>query len=364
MSKATKIVLVALAVVVLLFSTLGLILALQPVDKSPDPKLQVDLNVRPEIVTATYKLYGDPSMNMWAARTIIKNTGDVPVKDFKIEYQIDGYTDWSSTITYPEIIPGETVKDYCWPNLDPEEINSISTKTPAEMTMRYRYDGMSDYEEVTEKISFLGRNDFVFSSLSEEDQLIWQDAFDNYQLMAAFVTPNEELTKSTANAIAGGLVSSIDDDALLIFTRAFDALRYLGIKYIIEPEGYWTSGFSQYVQYPADTLTRGAGTCLDLSILMSALMEAVGIQSVIYLTQGHAQPAIVLPESGKIVPIEATFVDQEFAVTHYAGTVTPEVTSGESVNNAIDYLKEAITSGIFIEIDVEDAWSKGVVPSW
>ncbi len=364
MSKAIKITLVTLAVVMLLFSTLGLILALQPVDKSQDPKLEVDLFVRPEIVTATYKIYGDPDQNMWVARTIIKNTGDVPVRDFEIKYKIDGYCDWTSTENYPEIVPGATVRDYCWPSLSPEAIEDITTKTSAELTMHYEYDGLDKPVEDTEKVSFLGRNDFVFSSLKEEDMLTWQDAFDNYPLMAAFVTPNEELTKSTANAIAGGLVSSIDDDAMLIFTRAFDALRYLGIKYIIEPEGYWTSGFSQYVQYPADTLSRGTGTCLDLSILMCALMEAVGIRSVIYLTKGHAQPAIVLPESGDIVPIEATFIDQEFAVTHYADTVTPEVTSGECINDAIDYLNEAIASGIFIVIDIEDEWSKGVVPSW
>ncbi len=364
MKKGTKTLLSVLSVAILLISMLGLILALMPVETDPEPQLSVDLYVRPEIVTATYKIYGDPSQNMWAARTIIENTGEVPIKDFEIKYKIDGYCDWTSTENYPEIVPGETVRDYCWPSLDPEAVAAISTMTSAELTMQYAYDGLNKPVEDTEKITMLGRNDFVFSSLPEEDVVIWQDAFDNYPLMAAFVTPNEELTKSTANTIAGGLVSSIDQDALAIFQRAFDYLRSYGLKYIIEPEGYWTSGFSQYVQYPADTLSRQAGTCLDLSILMASLMEAVGIQSVIYLTEGHAQPAIVLPESGDIVPIEATFIDQEFAVTHYQDSVSPEVTSSECIDDAISYLNDALDSGIFIVIDVEDAWSKGVVPSW
>jgi hypothetical protein len=364
MNKGAKTITVIMAVIVLLISTVGLILAVQPVKKSADPKLSVDLFVRPEIVTATYKIYGDPTQNMWVARTIIKNTGDVPVKNFEIKYKIDGYCDWTSTENYPEIVPGETVRDYCWPSLSPDAIADISTKTTAELTMQYQYDGMSKPMEDTEKVTFLGRNDFVFSSLKEEDVLIWQDAFDNYPMLAAFVTPNEELTKTAANVIAGGLVSSIDQDAIAIFQRAFDGLRALGIKYIIEPEGYWTSGFSQYVQYPKDTLSRGAGTCLDLSILMASLMEAVGIQSVIYLTKGHAQPAIVLPESGEIVPIESTFIDQEFALTHYPGETSPDVTSVECINSAIDYLNNAIDSGIFIRINVEDEWKKGVVPSW
>lgn len=364
MNKGAKTVTLVIAVIVLLVSTVGLILALQPVKKSADPKLSVDLFVRPEVVTATYKIYGDPSQNMWAARTIIKNTGDVPVKNFKIKYKIDGYCDWTSTENYPQIIPGETVRDYCWPSLDPDAIEKISTKTTAELTMQYEYDGISKPMEDTEKITFLGKNDFVFTSLNEEDILIWQDNYDNYPLLAAFVTPNEETTKSAANAIAGGLVSSIDNDALTIFQRAFDALRYIDVKYIIEPQGYWTSGASQYVQYPKDTLNRGAGTCLDLSILMAALMEAVGIQSFVYLTEGHAQPAIVLPESGKIVPIEATFIDQDFALSHYPGETTPDVTSTECINTAIDYLNNAIDSGKFIKIDVQEQWKNGVVPSW
>ena len=243
-------------------------------------------------------------------------------------------------------------------------MNEITTKTPAELTMRYRYEGMNDYEVVAEKLNFLGRNDFVFSSLKEEDILTWQDNFDNYPLLAAFVTPNEETTKAAANAIAGGLVSSIDDDAMTIFQRAFDALRYIDVKYIIEPQGYWTSGFSQYVQYPKDTLTRGSGTCLDLSILMAALMEAVGIKSYIYLTEGHAQPAIVLPQSGKIYPIEATFIDKDFALSHYPGETSPDVTSAECINSAVDYVDKAIASGKFIQIDIQEQWKNGVVPSW
>jgi hypothetical protein len=364
MNKGAKIITVIMAVIVLLISTVGLILAVQPVEKAAEPKLSVDLTVRPEIVIAAYKIYGDPTQNMWAARTIIKNTGEVPITNFKIKYKIDGYCDWTSTENYPEIVPGETVRDYCTPSLDPDAIDKITTKTTAELTMLYEYDGLAKPMEDTEKLTFLGKNDFVFSSLKEEDILTWQDNFDNYPMLAAFVTPNEETTKSAANAIAGGLVSSIDNDALLIFERAFDALRYINVKYIIEPQGYWTSGFSQYVQYPKDTLTRGAGTCLDLSILMAALMEAVGIKSYIYLTEGHAQPAIQLPESGKIVPIEATFIDQDFALSHYPGETTPEVTSSECINSAIDYLNNAIDSGKFIKIDIQEQWKNGVVPSW
>jgi hypothetical protein len=364
MSKGTKAFLIALALLVMVGSTVGFIFTLLPAKSQGAPKLSVDLFVRPEIVTATYKVYGDPDMDMWVARTIIKNTGDVPVRDFRISYKIDGYCDWTSTENYPEIVPGQTVRDYCWPSLDPQAMERITTKTSAELTMRYDYEGLAKPVEDTEKLTLLGKNDFVFSSLKEEDILIWQDAFDNYPLLAAFVTPNEPVTNATGSEIAGGLPSSSDEDALRIFMRCFDHLRALGIRYQTEPKGFWTEGFSQYVRYPRETLQQGEGTCLDLSILVCALMESVGIKSLIYLTEGHAQPAIVLPESGEVFPIEATFIDKEFCLSHYPGTTSPEVTAEECIGNAIDYLNDAIDRGVFIRIDIEDAWSKGVVPPW
>lgn len=73
-------------IILLIASTLGVIFSLLPTDKVDEPQLAVDLYVRPQIITAAYKIYGDPGMTMWAARTIIKNTGKVPVRDFRISY--------------------------------------------------------------------------------------------------------------------------------------------------------------------------------------------------------------------------------------------------------------------------------------
>lgn len=329
-------------------------------------ELDVKLLTRGEILTCAYKTYGDASQDMWVAKTIIKNTGKMPVRNFKISYKLGNLTDWNSGESYKEIRPGQTVRDYCWPPLDPEKVTAITTKTPVELTVRYSYDGLAQPEEDTEKVFLLGRNDFVFTSLAEKDCLTFTDAFDNYRFLAAFITPNEDVTKAFANDSAGGLEARTSDaDALQAFENAFYSLRNHGVEYIMEPQGFWTGTASQYVQYPRETIERRSGTCLDLAICMSALMEAVGVRSYVALIPGHAIPLIELPESGDIYAIESTFIDQDYAVAHFPrDVVSLEVASGECLSLAAESINGAQEEGTIIMVDPEYWWQQGVMPSW
>ncbi len=367
MSRSTRAILSLIAALVFLGSTAGLVLALTAGggNGGGEVKLDVELHPREELLTAAYKIYGDDNQNFWAAKTLIKNVGDVPVRDFRISYKIEGYCDWTSTETYPEILPGQTVRDYCWPNLYDDKMKAITSKTPVELTVRYEYEGLDKPIEDTEKIFLLGRNDFVFTDLAEEDILTFTDAFDNYPMIAAFVTPNHETVKGVANTIGSGLETNMnDDDVYTAFLRCFDVMRQLGVKYIQEPLSYWSERTAQYVQYPHETLERASGTCLDLAICMAALMEAIGIRSYVALIPGHAIPVIELPNSGEMFGIESTFVDKDYTLSHFPGETSPEVTAAECVDIAASEIEGAIEDGSYILIDIEDAWQRGVMPIW
>ncbi len=367
MSKPARTILSLLLALVFLGSTAGLVLALTAGGEGKDgeARLDVSLHVREEILTAAYKIYGDDNQSFWAAKALVKNVGDTTVRDFRISYKIEGYCDWTSTEIYPEILPGQTVRDYCWPNLDDETVKAITSKTPAELTMRYEYEGLDKPVEDTEKIYLLGRNDFVFTDLAEEDIITFSDAFDNYPMIAAFVTPNQETVKSVANAVGSGLeTNTSDEDVYTAFLRCFEVMRQLGIRYIQEPLSYWSSRTAQYVQYPHETLERASGTCLDLAICMAALMEAIGIRSFVALIPGHAIPVIELPGSGELFAIESTFVDRDYTLSHFPGETSPEVTAEECVTIAADEIAGAMEEGSYILVDIEDAWRRGVMPIW
>lgn len=327
--------------------------------------LEVRLLTRREILTCAYKIYGDDSQNMWVAKTIIKNTGGMPVYDFKISYKVGDFTDWTSGEDYPEIRPGQTVRDYCWPTLDDEKVRSITTKTPVELVMRCEYRGLDKPVRKYEKIFMLGRNDFVFTSLADDDIVTFADSFDNYRFIAAFITPNDETTKYLANVIGSGLETRISDpDALEAFKRAFYALREIGVKYIMEPEAFWAGSAAQYVQYPRETIERTSGTCLDLSIALSALMEAIGVKSYVAIIPGHVIPLVQLPESGDLYAIESTFLDRDYALAKHGSAVSQEVTAEECVEVAAAEISNAQEEGQIVFIDPGYWWEAGVMPTW
>lgn len=353
----------------LIFTASSVFLILTLAAKNPGegsrPSVDVSVFARDEIMTCTYKSYGDDSQNMWAARALIRNNGETPIYDFRISYKIEGYSEWTSAELYKEIIPGQTVRNYCWPNLDMEKVKQVTTKTPVELKIKYEYEDLSSPVERSEKIFLLGKNDFVFSYLDDEDIVTFTDMYDNYPIVAAFVTPNEDLVKSTANKIAGGLETAASDaDAYACFINCFNYLRESGLRYIMEPQGYWTERAAQYVQYPRETLERKSGTCLDLAICYAALMQAVGIKSYVAIIPGHAIPLIRLPESGILCAIESTFIDKEYAVSHYPEVVTPEVTAEECADVGAMSYNEAMHEGFYILIDIENSWANGVMPSW
>lgn len=368
MNRTLKTVLIVVLVILTASSGALFLVAFSRPGTAYDPariKIEVDVHTRNELLTSAYKMYGDHSQNMWVAKTIIRNNGSIPVHDFTISYKLGDFTDWTSGEYYQEIRPGQTVRDYCWPALDADRVRQITTRTPAELRVRYTYRGLDREMEEFKQVFLLGRNDFVFSSLDKKDQITFADMYDNYRFIASFVTPNEETTKQFANRVGSGLETAIsDEDALEAFRRSFLLLREHGVRYIMEPDAFWAGSAAQYVQYPMETIDRRSGTCLDLAICISALMEAVGIRSYVAIIPGHAVPMIELPGSGDLYAIESTFIDQEYALTRFPGLTGPEVTPDECIDVAAEAVNDAESEGTRLVIDIRYWWSAGVVPPW
>ncbi len=344
-----------LAIILLLGSVFGLLLSVIPrSEKAKQPHLKVELTVIPEVLTGAYKIYGGENSNVWVARTLITNTGDVPVRDLSISYKIANYCDWTNAEDYPLIVPGETVRDYCWPNFRMEDMQKINTKTAAEVTMQYDYQGLSEPKQDMGQFYLLGKNDFVWTFMDPEDivDLNFADSYDNAALLPAYVTTNDPVIQEAAKAFTAGISTDTDDETLNAIASIWTGLQGYGMRYVSEPDTFWTAEFGQHIQFPVETLNNRGGNCVDLSLLFSALAEAVGIKTYLVLTDGHCQVAFELPESGDSYPLEETAVG------------TAGVTAAMAVNSAIDWIDQQIGQGTFFYIDVHDQWQSGVVPSW
>ena len=207
MRHSLRITLIAVCGIVFLGALVGLVVTLSasPSSTSTEPQLAVDVRVVPEFMTAVYKAYTGDYADRWLARTTITNTGDTAVRDFRIQYGIAGYTESASAEEYPVILPGQTVRDYCYPVFTRDQMAAIDSETPAELTITYECDGMDRPVTTSERFDFLGRNDWVRTDIPEDERLVFHDWGDNDTFLAAFVTPKDPAVQQLAKELTGSL---------------------------------------------------------------------------------------------------------------------------------------------------------------
>jgi len=305
----------------------------------------------PEVMTGIYKAYGGTYSNRWVARTLITNTGDVPVHNFQISYRIPTYCGETSVEDYPVILPGQTVRDYCWPNFNPDKMADITSETSAEVLVEYTYDGLEHPGKTSEKFSFLGKNDFIHTYLADADCLTFADTHDNATMLGAWVTARDPAVQELAKKITGGVYTGTDDGTYEALSQIYYTLRDWPFEYVSEPLTFWSREFAQHIQFPSETIANEGGNCVDLSCLFAAMLESVGVKTYLLLSQGHCQFAVVLPESGDIIPVEETFVGSSASLQ-------------DAMDSAYETYEKQSAEGTYLFIDVEEAWEDGMVPSW
>lgn len=126
----------------------------------------------------------------------------------------------------------------------------------------------------------------------------WPGAGSLPELLAAFVTPNAPalgplLTDAAARLEARTGSSSLDGyqsrDPGRVRAMAealYEAVRARGLTYVNPPASFEQTG--QKIRGPAQVLEGGMGTCLDLTVLLAALFEQVGLHPLLLVIDGHA----------------------------------------------------------------------------
>lgn len=342
---------IILVVAIIVFAG-GLVAVVTPL--MTEPKITQTTTVAEYVMSCAYKNYADEDLGFYVAKTMIQNKGSVPVTDYKISYKIEQYTTgWCPVHQYKEIMPGQTVVDYYYPSLL-STVLSLTTQSIVSLEVKWSYKSLSgkSYSETTSySLKILGKNTLVYSSLPDSEMLGPSDWFSNRDLLACFVTPSESVIKGHAiNATGGIAAKSTDEDAKAAFDNTFTYLHDMGVKYIssvssVIPSSSSEAHLAQYLMYPKDVIANKGGTCIETSICMATMMEAVGVSTVIFLIPGHAIPGIILPQSGSIYPIESTAVGSTCS-------------AADANTSAVDTLKNAQWT---LTVDVHGAWSSGIV---
>lgn len=320
-----------------------------------EPKLEYKILTSTHIISGAYKVYGNPRLGFWVAKVVLANKGTVPVHNLKISYEVEGYSEWSESEQYLVLLPNSTIVDLYYPLLS-HEVAKLTTPTPSRVRLKMVYtDSKGTPHEIIESksIDILGVHDFIFTSLSpEENTGTFYDVFNNYPLLAAWVTPVDPVVREygdMGNKLAGGAGATLsDEEAVKSLTGMWTLSVYNEISYKTEPEAFWTGKFSEYIKYPRDVIRDRAGTCVDTAIFFASLAIVQGLEAYIVLMPGHAFPLVKLPKSGQIIPIESTALNDRAS---FEGAVEAGVkTFGEAM------------SGPHIIVDIQQFQAMGIRP--
>ena len=117
------------------------------------------------------------------------------------------------------------------------------------------------------------------------------------EMVAAYVMPNHPAVVDLMGHVADRLLASTGSPSLQgyqggaervdeIVGAVYDVFRARGIRYS-EPPASWVDD-GQKVRTPAEVLLDRVATCLDLVVVMAAVLEQAGVNSLLWLVEGHA----------------------------------------------------------------------------
>ncbi len=260
--------------------------------------------------------------------------GDTPIRLAELRLWVDRAISGTWTRTIERLEPGATV------TLDTVDL-PLRADTLAHTTER----------DSAELRCELRLGDAVLAERRDAVEVL---AFDEWagvgslpEALAAFVTPNhpavdrlmgdvrKHLELDSQYPDAGALSGYQRRDpgyARAIVQAAYRAVGDLALGYITTPASFEEQG--QRVRLPDQVTERRQGNCLDLSLLLAAVLEQAGLHPLVVLVKGHAfvacwlhddsfpEPAVTEPlrlrkrvQLGEILALEATGLTHQPAMT-------------------------------------------------
>lgn len=183
------------------------------------------------------------------------------------------------------INPGETVR------INHFNISPDSSKLAA-LTERI----VTNFKlSVTSKGKTVGEEDFDIELMPYDH---WTGTKILPQTIASFITPNHPainnivvqsaamLKKLTGSSLLNEYQTGNSNDVRHQIAAVFAAIHDLGIVYRGMPASYEVIG--QRITMPDQVISSKIGNCIELTLLMATVLEAIGINSVIIIQKGHA----------------------------------------------------------------------------
>ncbi|MCK5808607.1 hypothetical protein KAH37_06460, partial [bacterium] len=262
----------------------------------------------------------------------LKNSGKESLKNIEIQFSIDKRV--ISTEKIAELKPGKTSSVTIKPNLLPP---NHSARWYGQLKAAILY-AVGD--------SHAAKDGYAPLLIHEKNAMNWETP----DMLAAFIDSSnssvrESATRGVKNAKSPLLLTSQLERA----SALYEALWHSPLRYVKDPVNTSFSSAIDTVQYPWETMTRQAGDCDDLTVLLASLYESIGLSTIVITTPGHVLLAVesgvlaggnllfALPETlfiekdgALFIPVEATAIVKNFGVAWQKGASILQ--SAKSVN--------------------------------
>ncbi len=272
-----------------------------------------------QVFSAAYKQYAEKPIG----KVSIENGSDKDYTNLKLRFSIKDYMDFPFTLDIPLLKANNT---------EVLDINAVfnnrileideDTGVQVEVAVNFATNNKDDAIRITKPMTIYGKN-----------AIVWKDL----NMVGAFVTPKDDLLRDFVRQSMNENKPKADavDRSLLTAMTLFDIFGAYGINYVVDPNSPYselTESTVDYVQFSRETLKLKSGDCDDLSVLLSASLENLGIETAILDVPGHLlmmfntglsanerhlisldDDLLVIREGKVWIPVEATMVGQSFS---------------------------------------------------
>jgi hypothetical protein len=211
------------------------------------------------------------------------NAESIPLDKVRILFYARQYMDAPRLCAEFDRLPAGATKELPVYALFNDAIFRVTegTRAAGEFTVEYYYLGKRITKTIPATLAVQNRN-----------AMTWDDD----RKAAAFVTAKDPLilgfAKGLASMVRGDTAAPAVSTEFRTALAVYQSLNAYGVGYAVDPKTPFTALSASesevdFLQFPSQTLAYRAGDCDDLSVLYSALLESVGIETALVTTPGH-----------------------------------------------------------------------------
>jgi tetratricopeptide (TPR) repeat protein len=282
------------------------------------PQLLLSELTLQKVFSAAYKKYQDQPIGS----VKLQNVSATDYGNLKLSFQIKEFMDFPAAVDIP-VIKGGEIQEIPIKATFNNRILEVDEDTGVQVEVKLTYlrDGQKDDISLTQPMTIYGKN-----------AIIWGDS----SMVGSFVTPKDDTLRDYVRQLINRFQPDPGplNDKLVLAMVYFSGLTAAGTNYIIDPNTPFTElrdDQIDYVQFPRETLRLKSGDCDDLSVLISAGLENLGIRTAFIEIPGHlflmfdtgvpAEDAglisqdsslLVIREGNVWIPLEATMINTSF----------------------------------------------------